>query len=114
MKGKTINETNTRPILNKLKKDYTKHANGNLAAHLSALVDAEFYADEMEYVFQLLEAELRGTDSIKMKALLERFKASSPERWKELVARAALIASEQVQSAVSHQLVALIELVNEP
>lgn len=114
MKGKTINEKNTRPILNKLKKDYTKHANGNLAAHLGALVDAEFYADEMEYVFQLLEAELRETDSINLKDLLEQFKAENPERWEKLVIHAALIASEQVQSAVSHQLVALIELVNEP
>ncbi|MFY0593777.1 hypothetical protein [Roseivirga sp.] len=113
MKNNKFDDKNTQPTLNKLQPDYTKHLNGNLADNLCKLVDAEFYAEEFEFVFQLLEAKLRSTDSIALKSDLERVRLNCKERWHDLVEHAHSIDKGQIKSAASHQVTALIEVIEE-
>lgn len=108
-----FDDKNTRPTLNKLEVNYTKHLEGDLADGLCKLSTAMFYADDLEFVFQLLEAELRATDSITLKSVLDRLKSQCNERWKEIVVHASKIENREVESVVSHQLTALIELTEE-
>lgn len=108
-----FDDKNTRPTLNKLEEDYTKHLKGDLADSLCKLDDAEFRTDELEFVFQLLEAELRATDSITMNAVLNRIKENCPDRWNLMVIHANKVEKGEANSAVSHQLTALIELTEE-
>ena len=113
LKKSKFDDKNTRPTLNKLEQNYTKHLEGDLASSLCKLSEDKFYADELEFVFQLLEAELRATDSITMKSVLDRLKDLCPDRWNHLVSHAHKIEKGDVKSAVSHQLTALIELTEE-
>lgn len=113
LKNNKFDDENTRPVLNKLEENYTKHLKGDLAVGLCKLADDKFYADETEFVFQLLEAELRATDSIMMKAVLDRLKNKSLKRWNHIVVHASKIEKGEAKSAVSHQLIALIELTEE-
>lgn len=113
MKNGTVDDKNTRPTLDKLESNDTKHPIGNLAEGLDKLADAKFSTDELEYVFQLMEDQLRKTDSIAVKTALEKFKEANPNRWKVVFERSRNIESGKITSVVSHQLIALIELVSE-
>ncbi|OEK06315.1 hypothetical protein [Roseivirga misakiensis] len=113
LKNNKFDDKNTQPTLNKLDSDYTKHLNGDLADSLCKLADDKFYDDNLEFVFQLLEAELRATDSIALKAILESIREKCMERWDSLVLYATKIEQGEISSAVSHQVTALIELIEE-
>lgn len=113
LENNKFDDKNTRPALNKLEENYTKHLDGDLADGLYKQADDKFYADGLEFVFQLLEAELRATDSIMMKAVLDRIKSKSPNRWNHIVVHASKIEKGEAKSVVSHQLIALIELTEE-
>ncbi len=113
MKNSKADDINTRPTLDKLKNDYTEHPNGNLAEVLDKLADAKFNTEDLEYVFQLMESELRKTDSIAVKSALELLKSTNTKRWGVIVKHSREIEQGTVNSVVSHQLIALIELVAE-
>jgi len=113
LKKNKFDDKHTQPTLNKLESNYTKHLNGDLADSLCKLADDKFYADDLEFVFQLLEAELRATDSIAIKAILEKIQTQCNSRWECIVVHAGKIEAGKVKSAVSHQLTALIELIEE-
>lgn len=113
MKGKFDDNKNTRPVLDRLQKDYTIHIDGNLIKTLAKLPLNQFQIDDSEYVFQLIEAELRVTDAIHMKTLLETLKEAHHERWMLIHNYAQAIEERKLTSAASHQLIALIQLTEE-
>lgn len=113
MKGKFEENKNTRPVLDRLGKDYAKQLDGNLIETLSKLHVNMFQASEVEYVFQLIEAELRATDAIQIKTLLETLREAHQDRWMLIQRYAEDIEENKVTSASSHQLIALIQLAEE-
>lgn len=113
MKEKPNNGTHTRPLLDKLKKDYHKYLEGDLIQTIVALPAESFVGDEIEFIFQLLEAELRATDAGHLQAVLSSLKERLSQAWPTILAYAEGIEGGQISSAVSHQLIALIQLTNE-
>lgn len=113
MKADFDDQKNTRPALDRLQKDYTIHIDGNLIETLIKLPLTQFQTDDSEYVFQLIEAELRATDAIQMKSLLEKLKEAHLEKWVLILNYAQAIEENKLSSAASHQLISLIQLIDE-
>lgn len=113
MKGKFDHNKNTRPVLDRLEKDYAKQIDGNLIEALSKLPLNKFQLGEVEYVFQVMEAKLRATHAVQIKTQLETLKEAYHERWMLIQRYAEDIEENKVTSAASHQLIALIQLTEE-
>lgn|GEM_PF-1899635 len=113
MKEKPIDGTHTRPLLDKLKKDYREHLKGDLVETITALPSESFTEDEIEFIFQLLEAELRATDAGHIQSTLTSLRDKLSNSWPVIVAYADQVERGEASSAVSHQLIALIQLTNE-
>lgn len=113
MKANFDDQKNTRPALDRLQKDYTIHIDGSLIDTLVKLPLNQFQTDDSEYVFQLIEAELRATDAIHVKSLLETLKEAHHKKWVRIHNYAQAIEEGKLPSAASHQLIALIQLTDE-
>ncbi|OEK02023.1 hypothetical protein BFP97_11045 [Roseivirga sp. 4D4] len=113
MKEKPNDGTHTRPLLDKLKGDYREHLKGDLVQTILAIPTESFEVNDIEFVFQLLEAELRATDAGHIQNSLTSLKDKLANSWPIIVAYANEIERGKVSSAVSHQLIALIQLTDE-
>ncbi len=102
-----------RPILDLLERDYTKYLVGSLTETIAQFPIADFDKKNIEFVFQLIEAELRATDAIHLKTFLENLKQEHKERYNLISQHAEDIELGKTSSAASHQLIALIELTEE-
>ncbi|MBO3700364.1 hypothetical protein [Roseivirga sp. E12] len=113
MKGKLNDRINTRPLLDRLKVDYKLYLKGDLVQTITEQPIDSFEGDEIEFIFQLIEAELRATDAAHIKEILSSIKESVSERWAFIFNHSLEIERGRAQSAVSHQLIALIQLTEE-
>ncbi len=113
MKRKFQDNEKMRPILDLLERDYKKYLVGSLSETIAQFPIEHFSKEKIEFIFQLIEAELRATDAIHLKRFLENLKQGNEERWVLLSQHAENVELGKTSSAVSHQLIALIELTEE-
>lgn len=113
MEGKFNNKPNTRPALDRLKGEESNTLSNDLKDILDQIPLEKFQGEDLEYVFQLMEAKLRATDAIHLKEALEGLRNTLHEKWGLICKHAKSIEAGTIGSAASHQLIALIQLVDE-
>lgn len=113
MKSNFHRQKHLRSVLDRLDKKYTTNEGKNFYQSISDFPLSSFQGEESEYIFQLMEAVLRATDAGQMKIILQEIKKKEIKRWSLIYEHAKKIESGKTTSKASHQLIVLIELIEE-